>query len=217
MTATTHSHDQIHATVAAATVALALGSFDAHAVVLVSNLDQPTQAMTLIPTDAGWAAQSFVTDGSGYALLSVDVLLGKLVVQPSLTAELHAGGITSVGALLATFGAFTVPAGSPTAVTLATTLPVALAANTTYWVVLGTAGVGSFGWSYAKGGGTTGAGSLGNYAYSSNAGASWGSFNSDDPYQIRVNVSAVPEPSAFALWAGGLAALGFVGRRRRPG
>jgi hypothetical protein len=44
-----------------------------------------------VPSDAGWAAQSFVTDGFGYRLESIEIIAGNLVGTPSIIAELRVG------------------------------------------------------------------------------------------------------------------------------
>ena len=80
------------------------------------------------------------------------MLIGNLAGTPGAVAELHAGSLETVGSTLRIFNAFNVPTAGPGIVTLTPSLPIALAANTTYWLVLGTIGSGSFVWSYAQGG-----------------------------------------------------------------
>lgn len=201
---------------AATLVAAAVPSWPAAAAVLVGNLDQPSRAVTIVPIEQGWAAQSFVTGASGERLSAIDVLVGRRAGDPIIVAELHADSATGPGSLLSSFTVPLLPASSPQVVTLTPGTDVALAPDTTYWLVLGTSGPGSFGWSYAQGNGSTGPGSLASYAYSADGGASWGSFGSDNPYQLQVDVSAVPEPAAVqALMLGLLCMIGLMRRRRR--
>lgn len=160
----------------------------AHADILIDNLSQPTSATSILPSD-NWAAQSFVTAGDPVRLLSVELPIGLAVSGRSIFAELHAdAGPQQVGATLASF---VLPVVSTDAlqIELLPALPSQkLAPDTTYWVVLGVVGGGSFGWSYALGNASGGPGTLANYAYSTDAGATWLSYGNADPYQMRVNV-----------------------------
>ena len=189
---------------AAVSTALLLALPAAHADVLVDNLSEPTSATSILPSEL-WAAQSFVTAADPVRLLSIEIPIGLAVGGPSLFAELHAdAGPAQVGATLASFVLPALPA-------------LELAPGSTYWVVLGVVGEGSFGWSYALGNASSGPGTLANYAYSTDAGASWLNYGSDNPYHMRVNVSAVPEPGVAALFMAGLLAIGSLVRRRNSG
>ena len=181
----------------------------ARADVLVSNIDVPISAVTVVSQDL-WAAQSFSTDGSAYKLNSIEVLLGAINGNPALVAELHADAAGTPGSILASIPLAGIGAGAPSNVKLAGS-SLELSANTPYWLVLGATGNGSFGWAYALGNVQTGPGSLGGYAYSPNAGAAWDPFASYDPYNLRVNVSAVPEVSTSVLLLMGL--LGMAWRK----
>lgn len=195
------------------------------AVILVSNLGEPTRDVTGIYSEVPgapgqWAAQAFVTDASSYTLSSLDTLLGNLVGSPTVVAELHAqGGPFDVGTLLTTFN---VPAlgSSQSLVSLTPTSLVTLAPNSTYWIVFGVTGPGTLGWSYAQGNNQAGPGSLGAYGYSADNGATWGTFGTDDPYQIRVLVDpvttmVVPDPASWVLLLLGLTGLAAWRRLRR--
>lgn len=186
------------------------------AAVLVGNLDQPTRDVTGIPTVLGWAAQSFVTGASGELLSAIEVLVGRRDGDPAIVAELRADTAFGPGALLSGFSVPLLPAGTPQIVMLTPNIAWALTPDTTYWLVLGTAGAGSFGWSYAEGNITTGPGSLASYGYSQDLGVSWNSFGTDNPYQLQVDVSAVPEPAtAQALLLGLVCVSGLMRWRRR--
>ena len=52
----------------------------------------------------------------------------------------------------------------------------------------------------------SGSGSFGAYGYSDDHGVSWNAFGTDNPYHMAVDVSAVPEPTTWALFATGLPA-----------
>ena len=201
--------------VAAALLLLALPA--AHADVLVDNLLQPTRATSILPSDL-WAAQSFVTAGDPERLLSIEIPIGLAVGAPSVFAELHAdAGLLQVGTTLASFVLPVVSSGALQIELLPALPALELAANTTYWVVLGVVGEGSFGWSYALGNASNGPGTLANYAYSTDAGAVWLNYGSDNPYHIRVNVSPIPEPGSAMLYLSGLLVVMSLYRRRGPG
>jgi hypothetical protein len=200
-----------------------------HAVPLVSNIDQPTRAASTIqqdpdllaspPVDLPWAAQSFTTDGESARLLSIEVLLGRRVGTPMVVAELRAdAGAAGPGALVDTLSLGAIGTGAPGSVDLLPSTAVTLAPATTYWLVLGALGVGSYAFEYAEGNAATGPGSLGSYGYSVDRGASWIGFGGDNPYKLRVDVArtqvdAPAMPGAMAL---GVLSLVLV-RRRRAG
>lgn len=197
----------------------------AHAAMLVSNIDQPRRSESTIQAAPSgqvtlpWAAQSFATDGQAYRLDAIDAVLGTLVGTPDIVAELRADTDGSApGALITTLNLAGpgIPAGSPLAVALVPAAATELAANTTYWLVLGALGGGSYGWEYAQGNGFSGPGSFGNFNYSDDQGLSWTGLGSDNLFKLEVNVSAVPLPGVallFAAAAGGL--LGHPRRARR--
>ncbi|MCA9245347.1 MAG: hypothetical protein KDA32_15430 [Phycisphaerales bacterium] len=176
----------------------------AHADVLVSNIDEPIRASTaiggapnlLVPTHDNdgwyWAGQSFVTDGSSYALDSIDVVCGDGNGVPVTYAELRADDAGAIGATLMTLSVPNLfgPIGPRTFVPDA---PVALDPNTTYWLVISADAPanGGFYWSYADTGFFSGAGALAGFAFSSDSGALW-AYGADFPWMIRVNVASQP-------------------------
>ena len=189
---------------------LATAWSNAGAAVLIDNLAEPTRDTTIVESEL-WAAQSFTTAAEAVWLDSVTLLLGVAAGAASTSAELRADGLAGPGALLTSLMLPVLSAGAPQPETLSLALFTQLAPLTTYWIVLGTAGD-SFGWSYAEGNASSGPGQLGDYRYSSDNGLSWASFGADNPYQMRIDVTAVPEPAAAWLLAAGLA---VVWTRRR--
>ena len=186
----------------------------ARADILVENLLEPQRGTTIVTTDF-WAAQSFVTAGDAVTLQSVELWLGLRDGDPGVTAELRTDSASGPAGSLASFGLPSLSTGATQIELLPSVPQVALAANTTYWIVLGATGAGSFGWTYAQGNNQTGPGALGYYGYSGDGGANWGSFGTDDPYLVRVNVAAVPEPAGVVMLLAGLTLIAALRRRHR--
>ena len=199
-----------------AAVVVACAGNAAHADVLVSNIDVPIRGVTDL-SQSLWASQSFTTDGSDSVLMSIEVIAGAMTGNPTLAAELRADTAGRPGPALAALSLAGVGSGPVSLIAMSSSspLPLVLSANTTYWLQLGATGAGGFGWAYAEGNAQSGPGSLGHYTYSTDSGATWGAFGTDNPYSVRINVSPVPEPASAALWLLGLAAV--AARRRAFG
>jgi hypothetical protein len=159
---------------------------------LIDNLDQPTRAATVLGVEAPnaiWAAQGFSTPRR-VQLDSIDVLIGESPDGADAVAELRVGDDPSGPAIVR----FTVPAIPAAGLDVATLVPDSnpiLQPGKKYWLVMGTATTGWFGWAYAMGNSYSGEGAILEYRYSEDAGATWGAAGSDDPYQFRVNVTTV--------------------------
>ena len=205
---------KLHPLACAALIAALLPGAPARAAVLVDNLLEPQRGTTDVDSSL-WAAQSFVTAAEAVNLQSIQLWLGQRVGEPLITAELRAGSASGPAATLATFSLVPLGVGATEIRLLPSTPQIELTAGTTYWIVLGVPGAGSFGWTYAEGNNQTGPGVLSSFNYSTNGGASWVDFGADNPYLVRVNVTPVPEPAtAFTLLAG-LALLIALRRRQR--
>ena len=204
----------LHALAGAALLAVLLPMSGVRADVLVDNLLEPQRDTT--PVESGlWAAQSFITAGGPVTLQSIELWLGLRVADPALTVELRADSAGGPAAALAAFGLPSLSAGLTQIELLPSVPQINLAAGTKYWIVLGVSGPGSFGWTYAEGNNQAGPGTLGDYSYSSDGGAGWAAFGTDNPYLLRVNVApAVPEPASVALLLAGIGLL--AARRSKP-
>ena len=207
---------KLHPLVCAAAIAASASAVRAD--VLVENLLQPQRDTTVIDT-ALWAAQSFVTAADAVRLQSIELWLGQRMGDPIITAELRADSAGGPAAALATFGLPVLGVGATQIELLLSVPQLELVAGTMYWIVLGVdlggGGVGSFGWTYADGNNQSGPGSLGNYNYSTDGGTNWASFGADNPYLVRVNVTAVPEPASALTLLAGMALLVALRRRQR--
>lgn len=168
---------------------VSLGAFGE--TLLVGNLDEPYRADTPIAYPQYWGAQSFLTDADGRLLTSVLAIVGNGMNTPQAVAELRKSEIngeidTSPAGLLTTFTAPDL--SGPRSVRWFTAdSPVVLLTAETYWFVLGSSNEGTYDWSYADTYAFAGLGTLGNFADSSDAGATWTSGGNDFPYFIQVN------------------------------
>ena len=186
--------------------------------VLVSNLGSPYRSTSPVGNPEFWCAQSFSYTGGGpWQLDSIQAGIRDGLGPPDVVAELRSSTATleidnSAAGLIATFTApdLSGPAAPRTFLpdSLVTLLP-----DTLYWFTLGT-NTGTFGWDYADDNLSTGFGSLGNYADSSDAGATWTIGGNDFPYFIQVN-SSIPEPSAVFAIAAASGTILVVRRRRK--
>ncbi len=193
-------------------LALALLAPAAGADTLIDNLAQPVRDTTVVESTL-WAAQSF-SSPQAVRIDAITLPLGLQTGPAAGVAELRADAGGLPGAWLATFTLPALGAGAPAPLSLGVPAGLELAPDTLVWLVLGTAPGSTLGWSYANNNLWAGSGSLGNYAYSNDGGGSWANFGSDFPYQVQIDVSPVPEPSAALLLATGAAALAWRRRRR---
>jgi hypothetical protein len=162
--------------------------------VVVTNLDQPIRGVTLLattPPDNVWAAQAFKVPDN-YTLDSIDLILGN-ADAPDAFAELRKGDDPG-GPVLTTLTIAPIELVGTAVATLTPDSSVILRPGTTYWLIVGTASTGSFGWAYAQGNAMTGPGTISNYAYSYDQGATWGPQAIDNPYLISVNATFTPCP-----------------------
>lgn len=193
------------ALIGALAVAVAFVCSPANAVALIDNLAQPTRDVTQIDS-ALWAAQSFITDTNASRLNGIDILAGRRLGDPLQFAALYSDAGAGPDTLLSSFS-IAIGSGPLALTSLLPALQIVLAPVTAYWLVIGASDLGSLGWAYAEGNAFSGTGSFGGYRYSDNLGVSWGAAGTDNPYQMAVDVTAVPEPAGWALMATGLLAL----------
>ena len=178
-------------------------------VILSDNLAN-TSAGRSMNTGSGWSAAKFTTDAQPYKLTSA-VLLMSGFASPVAQADVYSDsgankpGV-SLGALVSP-GSFSPGLEQKTF----TSSGIALAANSSYWVVL-QATSGALGWSYTQNPSGTGAGFVTYESDTTDAGANWYTAIFP-PYQMRVNASAVPEPGQWAMMA--VTALGLAGYAAR--
>lgn len=173
-------------------IALVFSGTTTRADSLIDNVTEPTRGITILgasPPETLWAAQSFSTPRN-VLLDSIDVLVGLSTDKPDVVAELRAGPDPS-GPALVTFVVPAFDAAGPKVANLTPDISLVLKPGETYWLVMGTATTGTFGWAYAEGNGYKGEGSFLDYAYSEDLGVSWYLAGTDNPHQLRVNVSNV--------------------------
>jgi hypothetical protein len=198
-----------------AIVALAIGAPDANAdsgSVIVSNLSQSPVGVDL---GLNAAAQAFTTGGTPGTLS--DVVLELLGSAGAVSLSLFSNSSGLPGSSLLSLGTLT-PTGSGFAPYTATG-SYALAADTTYWVVVDYLGEPS--WGYTDSVSFAGTGTLGSFTNSNNGGTTWnGPYTLEEegaePYLLEVDATsavATPEPSSLLLLSMGC--LGVLGLMRR--
>jgi len=160
--------------------------------IIIDNLSEPQRAVTILGTvgpDDIWAAQGF-TVPARYALESITLILGQSPAGNDPVAELRVGPLPD-GPVLANLPSPPLDPLSVGPVLLTPDVPVALVAGQKYWIVLRTASTESFGWAYAAGNFWNGPGSLIEYRYSEDDGATWSSPGTVDPYLTLIRGTLV--------------------------
>ncbi len=167
----------------------------------------------------GPLANSFMTGSDGSALLtSISALLknGSNSVFGDIRLSLHADASNAPGAELLSLGSLSSAAVSTSgfaAYDFAALTAFTLAANTTYWVEIEASSPNAIEWSWSSDLLAIGVAGQSNYSTLLGTNA-----NSDfAPYQMAVNVSAVPEPASLLLVVLGLGLAGVAARRGRSG
>ncbi len=174
---------------------------------LIDNLGEPTSSRSEIANASPlsidqFAAQAFVADAD-YTLDLIQVILGNAEPGSIPTFQLRTGE-TTPDVLVATLIEQSFPSGPDEIVTLLADQPVTLTAGVKYWVVMEVAPGGFFQWAYAQGNNWIGPGSFLDYAYSYDLGATYGSFGTDNPFHMRVEVSPILPPACYADCDGSL-------------
>ncbi|MCP5524585.1 MAG: PEP-CTERM sorting domain-containing protein [Verrucomicrobiales bacterium] len=201
-----------------------------HAAVGVSNLGELGAGFGY-PVDMTYrVGMSFTTGaGAGWSLQSVDMSLFSLATSGGggvLTLSLNADLAGLPGGHLVTLDTLSpIVSLTPTTYNFTPTAPLSLAPLTTYWLLAPGSGADFVdpGINWQKTGfpgfgetGLPGWTILDGVANSFDGGASWYAMPQYEPAMFGVNVSDVPEPQVYALFAGlGLAGFAVLRRRRR--
>ncbi|WP_083748515.1 choice-of-anchor R domain-containing protein [Pelomonas sp. KK5] len=194
---------------------VAATGFSASAANLYDNLGSTQDGADPI-LSYGPLANSFTTGADGGLLSSIAALLknDSASIVGDLRVSLHADGAGSTpGAELLSVGLLSssgIATDAFAAYSFALSTPFALAANTTYWVEIEAASPNAVEWAWS--GDLSAPGVAGQSNYSVLFGANPNSAQS--PYQMAVNVSAVPEPASMGLLLAGLVMVGMSIRRR---
>ena len=194
-------------------------------IVLSNNLSEPTQDIDTLTTTT-WHAISFATDNNAYTLDTVTLLMelggGSAasianVVAPAAAdipeVDLYSDNSGSPGTLIAALVAIGTPTFALQNIDFAGGGN-ALAANSTYWVVL-RALSGVVSWGFASDDLGTGIGFTDVWAATGDGGGTWALHPNDQPDQAEVTADLVaPEPSTLLMTGVGFLALAGVVRRR---
>jgi hypothetical protein len=174
-------------------------------IVIVSNLGETPAGIDVGGLNVG--AQSFTTGGT--AVILQDVVLDLLGSGGAVDVSLFSDNSGLPGSSLLSLGALT-PTGSGFGDYTATGT-YALAAASTYWVVVDYLGAPSWGWTASTA--YTGTGTLDALTNSYDGGTIWNPPYPDNPYLLEVNATATPEPSGLVLISIGIGVMLFVKRR----
>ena len=193
-------------------VAVAMSS-PASAAVLTSTLNVGGSSPGINGNYGNWFGISFTTDGNPWTLDNLVLRLENRGASTSFFAAIHSASGLNPGTLLeALSGSNNPPTGNSTY----TSTGLALAANTTYFVVTGLSDSGDGGSIRAiqtsldteDGPGTIGD----DTRLSQNQGASWASWSGESS-RFEVNATQIPEPATLSLVAMGV--LGLIARKKR--
>ena len=132
-------------------------------------------------------AASLTTGTSSFSLKSVTLLLDQATAGTATVAIDSDAGLQP-GGLVGTLTSPTTYSATPTNATFTSTAGIALAANTTYWVVL-SAPSGSYDWSWSSEETGTGIGFTDTWAETTDGGTTWFAYNSS-PTQMKVIATA---------------------------
>jgi hypothetical protein len=161
------------------------------------------------------AAQEFMTGSQNYLLTQILANLGNFDPgvngEFTLTATLQADNGGKPGSVLTTFTVdlSMIPTASFGHVAFDPVSAVNLRSGVNYWFVLNGSssdGTGGVGLSFTDGTSPDGPGSLPNFNNSNDNGATWNGPFPNQPYQIQVSGTLVPEPASWVLGS-----LGFAG------
>jgi hypothetical protein len=187
----------------------------------VAIVDNLTDTPAGVDTGLNAAAQAFTTGGTAETLQDVVLeLLGNEDEGGAVDVSLFSDSSGLPGSSLLSLGELT-PTGSGYADYTATGT-YALAADSTYWVVVDY--LGSPGWGFTASAAYTGTGTLGSFTNSSNGGTTWlGPYSPTEvdfePYLLEVDAAttATPEPSGLVLMLMGIGAMVLIKRSSASG
>jgi hypothetical protein len=180
-----------------------LAALCAGATTLSDNLAASTFGAEQV-TGPNWLTAGFRTDSSSYVLSSVTVLMqqdtpgtlnlalySNTTMQPANQLGFQPGAplgsITATKSFPSLFGPVTFSGNH-----------LMLAPNTRYWLVMSAPVSGTYEWAFEEGNGGSGVGFYSSWGDSGDSGTSWFT-SSEQPMQMTVIGTAIPEPVAFWL------------------